>query len=167
MLRRVAREVEARISQVRGIRIMLDEDLAELYGVQTRALNQAVKRNIERFPPDFMFRLTPSEARTLKSQTVISDKGRGGRRHQPLALTEQGVAMLSGVLSSHRAIQANVAIMRAFVRLRAMVISHVELKRKINALESKYDHQFKVVFDALRGLMGPPGRPRRKTGFQN
>ncbi|OLC13542.1 MAG: DNA-binding protein [Candidatus Rokubacteria bacterium 13_1_40CM_69_27] len=145
---------------------MLDFDLAALYAVPTRVLVQAVKRNVARFPSDFMFRLTAEEAERLRSQIVISKIGRGGRRYAPYAFTEQGVAMLSSVLRSHRAIQVNVAIMRTFVRLRAMLASHDDLARKLDALEKKYDAQFKVVFDAIRHLMAPPTAGRRAIGFR-
>jgi len=144
---------------------MLDANLAELYGVTTGALNQAIKRNAERFPEDFMFRLTAEEYNSLISQNAISKAGRGGRRKMPYAFTEQGVAMLSSVLNSERAIQVNIAIMRAFVRMRKMLLSHEELARKVNALEGKYDTQFRVVFDAIRALMEPPKPPRRRIGF--
>jgi hypothetical protein len=139
---------------------MLDADLAPLYGVPTRALIQAVRRNPERFPADFMFRLATTEAAALRSQTVISNVGRGGRRYLPYAFTEQGVAMLSSVLRSQRAIRVNVEIMRAFVRLRRMLVSHDELAQKVATLERRYDGQFKVVFEAIRKLMAPPVAPQ-------
>jgi len=145
---------------------MLDADLADLYGVETRALIQAVKRNAARFPPDFMFQLTPAEHGFLRSQIVIS-KGSGGRRYPPYAFTEQGVAMLSTVLASARAIQVNVEIMRAFVRLRQMLGAHADLAARIDALEKKYDSQFKVVFDAIRQLMAPSTTPVRQIGFHH
>lgn len=144
---------------------MLDANLAELYGVTTGALNQAIKRNAERFPEDFMFQLTAEEYNSLISQIAISKPGRGGRRKLPYAFTEQGVAMLSSVLNSERAIQVNIAIMRAFVLLRRMLLSHEDLASKVDALEKKYDTQFKVVFDAIRALMEPPKPPRRRIGF--
>jgi hypothetical protein len=163
--------IEGAILLLRGHKVMLDADLAALYGVETRALNQAVRRNSERFPDDFMFRLTAREAAALTSQIVISNaggetaRGRGGRRTLPYAFTEQGVAMLSSVLRSRRAVQVNVEIMRAFVRLRRMLDSHAELAKKLDALEAKYDAQFKVVFQAIRQLMAPPDKPRRRIGF--
>lgn len=163
--------VERAILLLRGHKVMLDADLAALYGVETRALNQAVRRNHERFPEDFMFQLTAREALALTSQIVISNDGsgpaggRGGRRTRPYAFTEQGVAMLSSVLRSRRAVRVNVEIMRAFVRLRRMLESHAELAKKLDALEAKYDAQFKVVFQAIRQLMAPPEKPRRKIGF--
>jgi hypothetical protein len=144
---------------------MLDADLAELYGVPTYRLNEAVKRNSTRFPDDFMFRLTAEEYISLISQIAISKSGRGGRRKMPYAFTEQGVAMLSSVLNSERAIQVNIAIMRAFVQMRRMLVSHEDLARKVDALEKKYDSQFRVVFDAIRALMEPPKTPRRRIGF--
>lgn len=150
---------------VRRQKVMLDADLAELYGVETRALVQAVKRNIERFPEDFMFQLSQKEFAILRSQSVTSSHW-GGRRYPPYAFTEQGVAMLSSVLRSQRAIQANIEIMRAFIRLRQMLATHAELARKIDALERKYDAQFKQVFEAIRQLMTPPESKRRAIGFR-
>ena len=160
-----AEDISRRIFTIRGQRVMLDADLAELYDVATFRLNEAVKRNSTRFPEDFMFRLTAEEYTSLISQIAISKPGRGGRRKMPYAFTEQGVAMLSSVLNSERAIQVNIAIMRAFVRMRKMLLSHEELARKVNALEGKYDAQFRVVFDAIRALMEPPKPPRRRIGF--
>jgi len=143
---------------------MLSTHLAELYGVEPRVVVQAVKRNIERFPKHFMFQLTATEFKNLKSQIVISSWG-GLRRSAPYAFTEQGVAMLSSVLRSKRAVQVNIEIMRAFIRLRQMVASHKDLTRRLNELEKKYDAQFKVVFDAIRQLMTPPETKKRKIGF--
>jgi hypothetical protein len=161
-----AEDISRRIHTIRGHRVMLDADLAELYGVTTGALNQAIKRKAERFPEDFMFRLSQEESYSLRSQTVILEPGRGKyRKFLPYAFTEQGVAMLSGILQSHRAVQVNIAIMRAFVRMRRMLISHEELARKVAALEGKYDSQFRVVFDAIRALMEPPKTPRQRIGF--
>jgi hypothetical protein len=150
---------------VRGKRVMLDADLAALYGVPTKALVQAVRRNTARFPEDFMFRLTRSEVEDLRSHIVTSSRrhGWGGRRHLPYAFTEQGVAMLSSVLRSRRAIEVNINIMRAFVRLRQILaFSNDSLRSKVEELEKKYDANFKVVFDAIRALMSPPTtvRPR-------
>jgi hypothetical protein len=139
--------------------------LARLYNVEPRALVQAVKRNLERFPGDFMFQLNDAEFRSLKSQIVTSSWG-GLRRAAPYAFTEQGVAMLSSVLRSKRAIQVNIKIMRAFVRLRQMLASHADLARKVDQLEKKYDAQFKVVSDAIRELMTSPKRDRRRIGFR-
>ena len=156
--------IERRIFLIRDQRVMLSTHLAELYGVEPRALVQAVKRNRERFPSDFMFQLTEAEFATLKSQIVISRRG-GVRRAAPYAFTQEGVAMLSSVLRSARAVQVNIAIMRAFVQLQRMLHSNEELSRKLNRLEKNYDEKFKVVFDALRVLMSPPEGPRRKIGF--
>jgi hypothetical protein len=159
--------VESRIVSLRGVRVMLDNDLAVLYGVTTRALNQAVGRNESRFPADFSFVLTAAEAARLRSQSVISN-GRGGRRYRPRAFTEQGVAMLSSVLRSPRAVAVNIAIMRAFVRLRELALTHAELTRKIEELEKKYDGKFAVVFRALHELTRTPSPvdvPRPQIGF--
>ena len=161
--------IEGSIFLVRGQRVMLDRDLAMIYGVEVRALNQAVRRNKDRFPSDFMFQLTREESERSRSQTVILDSHRTPRgtniKYLPLAFTEQGVAMLSSALRSPRAVRANVEIMRAFVRLRSMIAHNAELTRRLNALESKYDRQFKVVFDAIRDLMAPPPSPKRRIGF--
>lgn len=140
--------IEARIHLIRGLRVMLDSDLAEMYGVETRVLNQAVARNAGRFPADFAFVLTPDELGSLTSQIVMS-KSWGGRRHSSRVFTEQGVAMLSSVLRSRRAIDVNIAIMRAFVHLRGMLTSHKDLARRIDELEQKYDGNFSTVFDAM------------------
>ena len=181
---------------IRGEKVMLDSDLAILYGVEARALNQAVARNRRRFPADFMFQLTPREYESLRSQTVISNKGgstddlsqsvmsssrrrgehlrsqivtskkgRGGRRYRPYAFTEQGVAMLSSVLRSTRAMEVNIAIMRTFVQLRRLMDTNRDLARKIEALEKKYDEQFAVVFDAIKELIAPPESPKKQIGF--
>lgn len=159
----------SRILTLRGQKVMLDADLAALYGVPTKALVQAVKRNQARFPPDFVFSLTAQEVARLRSQIVTSNDpppGRGGRRTAPYAFTEQGVAMLSSVLRSDRAVQVNVEIMRAFVRLRSLIGNNHALARRLDALESKYDRQFKMVFDAIRELMAPPvSTPKRRIGF--
>ncbi len=145
---------------------MLDADLAELYGVETRALVQAVKRNAERLPGDFMFQLNNQEVLALRSQNVTSKSARGGRRYMPYAFTEQGVAMLSSVLNSDRAVKVNIEIMRAFVKLRQMLASNVELSRRLNTLEKKYDSQFKAVFDAIRQLMAPSEPKKKNIGFR-
>jgi len=157
--------IEKAILLVRRQKVMLDADLAGLYGVETRVLVQAVKRNLERFPEDFMFQLSREEFAVLRSQSVTSSDW-GGRRYPPYAFTEQGVAMLSSVLRSQRAIQVNIEIMRAFIRLRQMLASHAELARKLDALEKKYDAQFKDVFEAIRQLMAPPEQQRRAIGFR-
>ena len=168
-----------RISVLRGQRVMLDADLAELYGVQTKVLVQAVKRNIARFPADFMFQLSSDEFKVLRSQTVTSNNTRGGRRTAPYAFTEQGVAMLSSVLNSPRAIGVNIEIMRTFVRVRELAATHSELAKRLSELEEKtvlvslqHDtfsrntrNQLKQVFDALRELMTPPSPPKRPIGF--
>jgi phage regulator Rha-like protein len=156
--------IEKTILLIRKQKVMLDADLAELYGVKTRVLVQAVKRNLERFPEDFMFQLNHKEFAVLRSQSVTSSDW-GGRRYPPYAFTEQGVAMLSSVLRSQRAIQVNIEIMRAFIRLRQMLASHVELARKLDALEKKYDAQFREVFEAIRQLMVPPEKKRHPIGF--
>jgi hypothetical protein len=158
--------IEAAIHTIRDERVMLDRDLAILYGVETRTLVQAVKRNRARFPGDFMFQLNPEDVVALRSQIVIS-KGRGGRRTAPYAFTEHGVAMLSSVLRSPRAIRVNIEIVRTFVRLRHAVASHRKLARKLDDLERKYDGQFRLVFDAIRALMVEDARPRRRIGFGN
>jgi hypothetical protein len=160
-----AEDISRRIHTIRSHRVLLDADLAELYDVPTKAFNQAIQRNMNRFPEDFMFQLTEEEFAGLRSQFVTSKKGRGGRRYLPYVFTEQGIAMLSGVLNSHRAVQVNIAIMRAFVRMRRMLVSHEELARKVAALEGKYDSQFRVVFDAIRAMMEPPSTPRQRIGF--
>jgi hypothetical protein len=159
-----AEDISQRIHIIRGHRVMLDADLAELYGVPTKRLNEAVRRNATRFPEDFMFRLTEDDIEILRSQ-IATSRFWGGRRYFPYVFTEQGVAMLSSVLNSEQAIQVNIAIMRAFVRMRRMLVSHEELARKVDALEGKYDAQFRGVFDAIRALMEPPKTPRRRIGF--
>src|SRR5213592_4786381 len=181
---------------IRGEKVLLDADLAMLYGVEARALNQAVARNRKRFPADFMFQLSSKEYESLTSQTVISklrgssadssqsvmspsrrtkdqlrsqivtsNKGRGGRRTLPYAFTEQGVAMLSSVLRSERAVEVNIAIMRTFVQLRRLMDTNRDLARKIEALEKKYDEQFAVVFEAIKQLIAPPAPPKKQIGF--
>lgn len=157
--------IEKHIYRLRGQKVMLSTDLAGLYGVEPRRLNEQVTRNVERFPSDFMFRLNQREFEHLKSQFAISSWG--GMRKPPYAFTEQGVAMLSSVLRSKRAVQVNIEIVRAFVRLRRMLATHTVLARKLEELEKKYDVQFKVVFDALRKLMQPPEPKRLKdVGFK-
>jgi hypothetical protein len=159
--------IERAILFIRGQKVMLDSDLARLYEVETRVLNQAVKRNTDRFPEDFMFQLTPEEASVVlnsRSQFVILKRGEN-IKYLPYVFTEQSVAMLSSVLHSDRAVQVNIGIMRAFVKLRQMLASSAELSRKLESLEKKYDRQFKVVFDALRRLMSPQEIKRREIGF--
>jgi len=157
--------IERAILLVRGHKVMLDADLATLYQVSVKGLNQQVARNRARFPEDFMFQLSPEEHANLKSQFAISSSW-GGRRSPPYAFTEQGVAMLSSVLHSPRAVQVNIEIMRAFVRLREMLQTNKDLARKLDALETKYDSQFKVVFQAIRELMTPQAKPRKQIGFR-
>ncbi len=159
-----SRCIESKILLIRGKKVMIDADLAELYGTTTGRLNEQVRRNRKRFPPDFMFQLDNKEDAALISQFAIS-KTRGGRRHNPYAFTEQGVAMLSSVLHSERAIAVNIEIMRAFVKLHRLLASNEQLARQLSALEQKYDTQFKVVFDAIRELMTPPEPKRRSIGF--
>jgi ORF6N domain len=156
--------IEKAIFFLRGHKAMLSTHLAELYEVEPRALVQAVKRNIERFPPDFMFQLSKVEFENLKSQIVTSNWG-GLRRAAPYAFTEQGIAMLSSVLNSRRAVQVNIEIMRAFVRLRELMATHKDLVRRLNKMEKKYDAQFRLVFDAIRELTAPPTPKKRKIGF--
>jgi len=171
--RTLEQAVDARIVEARSQRVILDADLAALYGVPTKALVQAVKRNLERFPADFMFQLTEQELRSLRSQIVTLNDAESGARgrgrhakYLAYVFTEQGVAMLSSVLRSKRAVQVNVEIMRAFVRLRGLVARDHELSRKLDDLESKYDRQFKIVFDAIRELMAPTRpAPKRRIGF--
>jgi ORF6N domain len=160
-------KVETIILFVRGERVILDADIAGLYGVETRTLLQAVKRNLNRFPDDFMFQLTAEEVLGLRCQTGTSNErtGRGGRRYRPYVFTEQGVAMLSSVLRSERAAQVNVEVMRTFVRLRRLISQQADLARKLDDLEQRYDEQFSVVFDALRELMASPEGEGRSIGF--
>lgn len=157
--------IERAILLVRKQKVMLDADLAALYGVETKVLVRAVKRNINRFPADFMFQLNKEEFNDLRFHFGTSSDW-GGRRYPPYAFTEQGVAMLSSVLRSQRAIQVNIEIMRAFIRLRQMLASHAKLARKLDALEKKYDAQFQEVFEAIRQLMAPPEPKRRSIGFR-
>ena len=170
-----AEVIEKKILLIRGQKVMLDSDLAALYAVETKDFNRAVKRNIKRFPEDFMFQLTSEEFETLRcqigtskkiSQNGTSKETRGGRRYIPYVFTEQGVAMLSSVLRSDRAIKVNIAIMRAFVKLREMLASNKELAGKLEEMEKKYDEQFRVVFDAISALMAPSDKPKGKIGFK-
>ena len=160
--------IERSILLIRGHKVMLDADLAALYGVETKRLLQALKRNISRFPPDFMFQLSKDDFENLRCHFGTSSQW-GGRRYPPYAFTEQGVTMLSSVLKSKRAVQVNIEIMRTFVRLRRILASHAELARKLDALEKKYDAQFRVVFDAIRQLSSPPESepepPKKRIGF--
>lgn len=161
--------VEQKILIIRGHKVMLDSDLAALYGVPTKSLIQAVKRNTERFPDDFAFVLTNKEVTCLRSQIVTSKReGRGGRRTLPYVFTEQGVAMLSSILKSDRAIQVNIAIMRTFVKLREIMLRDKELSLRLYQLETKvgkHDEEISAIFDAIRELMAPPARPKREIGF--
>ena len=157
--------IQSKIFILRGKKVMFDKDLAMLYKVETKNLNKAVKRNIERFPEDFMFQLTKEEADTLRFQTGTSKSGSGGRRYLPYVFTQEGVAMLSSVLNSDRAVHVNIQIMRAFVKLRELMASHAELRNKIEQMEKKYDYQFKIVFDAIKRLLEPPKKPKRPIGF--
>lgn len=160
--------IEALIYLVRAHRVMLDEDLAVLYNVETRILTRAVRRNIDRFPEDFMFQLSDQEVTNLRSQIGISSSSYGGRRYRPLVFTEQGIAMLSTVLRSKQAVHVNIEIMRTFVKLREFISSNRELARKLAELEQRYDQQFKVVFDAIREIMVPKNPPaKRRIGFGN
>ena len=165
--------IQKRILVVRERQVMLDEDLADLYGVETRRLIEQVKRNIERFPSDFMFQLTKDEAAALRSLTATSDTGPGGRRYAPYVFTEQGVAMLSGVLRSKRAVAVNIEIMRAFVELRRAAMSYAGIEKRLEELEretrtklGQHDEQLSQIFQALRQLISPPPRPKRRVGFR-
>ena len=161
-----ADRVQRAVIRVRGQNVLLDAELAGLYGVEVKALNQAVRRNKARFPPDFMFQVSASDAGFLRSQFVTANAGRGGRRTRPYVFTEQGVAMLSSALRSPRAIRVNIEIMRVFVHVRRMVGAHHDLANKLDALEQKYDGQFTVVFRAIRDLMAPARRSPRLIGFR-
>jgi hypothetical protein len=158
--------IQRAVLRIRGQNVMLDSDLATLYRVDVKALNQAVKRNRQRFPPDFMFQLTAGETAPLRSQIVTANPGRGGRRTPPYAFTEQGVAMLSSVLRSPRAVRVNIEIMRAFVQLRRMLGANEELARRLDVLERKCDGRFRAVFEAIRELMTPSRRSQRTIGFR-
>ena len=158
--------VEPLIRIVRGQRVMLDSDLAALYGVETRVLTQAVLRNLARFPADFMFQLTEAEFEGLRSQTVTSNGGRGGRRYRPRVFTEQGVAMLSSVLRSDRAVRVNIEIMRAFVRLRQLLSSNAELSQRLDDMEQRYDEHIRRIVHAINRMMAPSSSSGRKIGFR-
>ncbi len=165
--------IEKRILVIRGRQVMLDEDLADLYGVETRVLVQQVRRNEKRFPADFMFQLSIEEFSHLKSQFVMSSGGHGGRRKRPLVFTEQGIAMLSGVLRSDRAVTVNIEIMRAFVELRRVAGSFQELQKRLDQMEldvgarlGEHDEQLRQIFEALRQLIAPPPRAERPVGFR-
>lgn len=156
--------IQRLIIEIRGHRVILDADLASLYGVETKVLNQAIRRNLGRFPSDFMFQLIPQETMRLRSQFVTSN-GRGGRRYRPYVFTEHGTIMAANVLNSPQAVKISVLVVRAFVRLRELLKGHKELARRLDALEQKYDAQFKVVFEAVRELMKPPEPITRRIGF--
>jgi hypothetical protein len=163
-----AEAIERRIHTIRNQKVMLDSGLADLYQVETKRLNEAVRRNRDRFPVDFMFRLTGEEAEGLRSQIATSRLGHGGRRYLPYVFSEHGVAMLSSVLNSKRAVQMNIAIIRAFIKLREVAITQKDLSRRIDTLEHKYqnhDQEIKVVFDAIRKLISTPAPSKRKIGF--
>jgi len=155
--------IASKIYLIRKQKVMLDRDLAELYRVETRRLKEQVRRNIERFPDDFMFELTQQELKNLRSQFATSSWG--GTRYVPMAFTEQGVAMLSSVLNSKRAIKVNIQIMRTFTQLRQMLSTHEDLKKKIETMEKKYDQQFQIVFEAIKQLLETEAKPRKKIGF--
>ncbi|HAF94467.1 MAG: DNA-binding protein [Elusimicrobia bacterium GWC2_51_8] len=158
--------IESKILLLRGRKVMLDRDLAALYGVATKALNQAVKRKARRFPEDFMFRLTKAEMRNWKSQFVTSNsRVKMGLRKAPCAFTQNGISMLSSVLNSERAVNVNIQIMRTFTRLMEIISAHKDLARRLDKLESKYDTQFKIVFDVIRELMAVPEKPKKRIGF--
>ncbi|MEW6185381.1 MAG: ORF6N domain-containing protein [Thermodesulfobacteriota bacterium] len=159
-----AEMIEKKILLIRGQKVMLDSDLAELYGIETKQLKRAVRRNSYRFPPDFMLELTKEENDSLRSQFGTLKRGEHSK-YPPMVFTEQGVAMLSSVLNSRMAIEVNIMIMRAFVNLRWIVSSKKEFYKKLDEIEKKYDEQFKIVFDALRALMAPPVKPKRRIGF--
>jgi hypothetical protein len=162
----IAPRIEPLILLVRGQRMMIDADLATLYGVPTKRLNEQVRRNANRFPDDFYFRLSLEESAALRSQIATSNEGRGGRRYLPYAFTEHGAIMAANVLNSPRAVEMSVHVVRAFVRLREMIASHKALVKRLDELEARYDERFKVVFGAIRRLMAPPeAKPKRKIGF--
>ena len=159
-------QIEQVILLIRGQKVILDTDLARLYGVMSKRLNEQVRRNRKRFPADFMFQLSIQEVRNLRSQIATSRSRHGGRRYLPYAFTEHGAIMAANVLNTQRAIEVSVYVVRAFVRLREMIASNKELSRRLDELEKKYDSKFKVVFDAIRQLMTPPELPRRRIGFR-
>ena len=158
-------KITGKIYLIRGQKVMLDRDLAELYQVETKQLKRAVRRNIDRFPADFMFELTKAELENWRCQFGTSKSETKGLRYKPLAFTEQGVAMLSSILRSKRAVQVNIQIMLAFNQLRKMIVSHKDLKRKIEAMEKKYDEQFRIVFEAITQLIEEDEKPKKKIGY--
>ncbi|MGH7743447.1 MAG: ORF6N domain-containing protein [Candidatus Dormibacteria bacterium] len=160
--------IESRILLIRGHKVMLDSDLAELYGVTTKRLNEQVKRNKERFPADFIFQLTFEETKNLRSQIATSNRGRGGRRYRPYSFTEHGAIMAASVLNSHRAIEVSVYVVRAFVKLREVLRTHKELARKLAELQKRiegHDEEIIALFEAIRQLMEPPEKPSKRIGF--
>jgi len=162
-----AERIQQCIYLLRGQKVMLDKDLAAMYGVTTKRLNEQVQRNIDRFPLDFMFQLNDDETKVLRSQFATSKKGRGGRRYNPYVFTEQGVAMLSSVLRSKRAVEVNIAIMRTFVQLRRILADNALLRRKIEAMERKYDEKFQLVFSVLQQMIEADQKPRTPFGFHS
>ncbi len=161
-------DIARRIHTVRGQRAILDKDLAALYGVSTKRLNQQVHRNADRFPTDFLFRLRPSEARSLRLQSATSKSGRGGRRHPPTAFTEHGAVMAASVLNTPRAVQMSIFVVRAFLRLRQWVIGQAELAARLAELERRvgeHDHELKAIIQTIRGMLDPPAPPRKRIGF--
>ncbi len=158
-------EIEKHIFIVRKQKVMLDSDLARIYGIETKTLNRAMKRNLNRFPDDFKFQLTEIEGESLRYQFGTSKKGKGGRRYSPYVFTEHGALMLGNILNSETAIETSIQVVRSFMRLREMVISHSELSKKLSQLEKKYDSQFKVVFDTIQKLMVEPEVPQKKIGI--
>ena len=162
-----AERIERAILLVRGHKVILDSDLAALYGVPTKRLNEQIRRNRERFPPDFTFQLTAREAAGLRSQFATSKPGRGGRRYRPYVFSEHGALMAATVLNSRIAVRVSIQIVRAFMRLRQFLATHAQLAQKLAEIEKRYDAQFKVVFEAIRDLMAPPGpEPKLQIGFR-
>ena len=159
--------IESKILSIRGLKVMVDRDLARMYQVPTKRLNEQVKRNLKRFPSDFMFRMTINEFNNWKSHIATSKNDQMGLRKRPLVFTQEGVAMLSSVLNSDRAILVNVAIMRTFVKLRSILSTHKDLARKFDNLEKKYDSQFRIVFEAIRRLMSEEEKSKSKIGFHS
>jgi len=157
--------IQNKIFVIRNEKVMLDQDLATLYGVETKQLKRAVRRNLDRFPPDFMFELNKDEYHALRCQIGTLERGTHSK-YLPMVFTEQGVAMLSSVLNSRRAIQVNILIMRAFVKMRQMASSHKDLLHKVEEMEKRYDEQFRVVFEAIRQLMAPLEKPKKRIGFE-
>jgi hypothetical protein len=160
-----AETIESRIYLIHGFKVIIDSDLAELYGVTTKRLNEQVRRNADRFPSDFMFRLSKSDFEHLRSHFATSSLKHGGRRYLPYAFTEHGALMVASVLDTPRAVKVSIYVVRAFVKLREMIASHKDLVRKLDGIEKKYDGQFQIVFEAIRQLMAIEKKPKRKIGF--